>query len=221
MAGQLARIAREVERRTKTPLASAAIGQKVGRVIARYKVAKHFRLDIADGVFAWCRDHHTIAAEARLDGIYVLRTSEPATRLSAHDTVRTYKGLAQVERLFRTLKSLDIRVRPIRHRDADRVRAHIFLALLSAYLEWHLRRAWAPVLFDHETLAQDRTTRDPVAPAMPTPHARRKKGHPPHSRRPAAAQLRQPDCRARYLLPQHLPTQGGARHWMTGPWRSS
>jgi hypothetical protein len=171
----LENIVRQVARRTRTPLAAAEIGQKAGRVIARHKVAKHFRLDIVDGRFAWRRDPAAIAAEARLDGIYVIRTSEPASRLPAPETVRTYKGLAQVERLFRTLKGLDIRVRPIRHRDAQRVRAHIFLALLTAYLEWHLRRAWAPLLFDDETLEAARSTRDPVAPATPTPHAKRKK----------------------------------------------
>jgi hypothetical protein len=128
----LDKIAREVARRTKTPLAAAAIGQKVGRVIARYKVAKHYRLTIDDGVFAWRRDQAAIAAgprageglgplsptrpEARLDGIYVLRTSEPAARLSAADTVRTYKGLAQVERLFRTRKGIEILVRPLGRR---------------------------------------------------------------------------------------------------------
>jgi hypothetical protein len=171
----LDKIAREVQRRTKTPLAAATIGQKVGRVIARYKVAKHFRLSIGDGVFAYRRDQAAIAAEAALDGIYVLRTSEPETRLSAADTVRTYKGLAQVERLFRTLKGIEVLVRPIRHRDERRVRAHVFLCLLSAYLEWHLRRAWAPLLFDDDTLEQERRTRDPVAPATPTAHAQRKK----------------------------------------------
>lgn len=171
----LAKIARQVQRRTKTPLSAAAIGQKVGRVIARFKVAKHFRLDIADGAFAWRRGQEAIAAEARLDGIYVLRTSEPEARLSAEDTVRTYKDLAQVERLFRTLKGIEVLVRPIRHRDERRVRAHVFLCLLSAYLEWHLRRAWAPLLFEDDTLEQERQARDPVAPAKPTPHARRKK----------------------------------------------
>jgi hypothetical protein len=171
----LEKIVRQVARRTRTPLVAAEIGQKAGRVIARHKVAKHFRLDIGDGRFAWRRDPAAIAAEARLDGIYVIRTSEPASRLPAPEAVRTYKGLARVERLFRTLKGLDIRVRPIRHRDAQRVRAHIFLALLTAYLEWHLRRAWAPLLFDDETLEQDRRARDPVAPARPTPQARRKK----------------------------------------------
>lgn len=172
---ELEKIAREVARRTRTPLAAAEIGQKVGRAIARFKVAKHFVIEIGDGRFAYRHDEQAIAAEARLDGIYVIRTSEPEPRLSAEDTVRTYKGLAQIERLFRTLKGLDIRVRPIRHRDERRVRAHIFLCLLTAYLEWHLRRALAPLLFDDETLEHDRTTRDPVAPAKPTPHARRKK----------------------------------------------
>ena len=170
----LDRIAREVRRRIKTPLVAAAIGQKVGRVIDRFKVAKHFQLDIADGVFAYRRNPATIAAEARLDGIYVLRTSEPEARLAAADAVRTYKGLAQVERLFRTLKGLEVLVRPIRHRDEHRVRAHVLLCLLTGYLEWHLRRAWAPLLFDDDTLEQERSTRYPVAPATPTPHARRK-----------------------------------------------
>jgi len=172
---ELEKIARQVARRTRTPLTAAQIGQKVGRVIARYKVAKHFRLEIDDGRFTYRRDQQAIDTEARLDGIYVIRTSEPKTRLSAEDSVRTYKSLGQVERLFRTLKGLEVRVRPIHHRTPDRVRAHIFLALLTAYLEWHLRRAWAPLLFDDETLEQDRATRDPVAPAKPTPNARRKK----------------------------------------------
>jgi hypothetical protein len=168
-------IVRQVERRTKTPLGAAEIGQKVGRVIARFKVAKHFELEIDDGHFAYRRKQETIQAEAGLDGIYVIRTSEPATRLSSEDTVRAYKGLAQLERLFRSLKGLDILIRPIRHREERRVRAHIFLCLLAGYLEWHLRRAWAPLLFDDETLADDRKTRDPVAPARPTPAAKRKK----------------------------------------------
>ena len=168
-------IARQVARRTKTPLSGAEIGQKVGRVIARFKVAKHFEWDIADGRFAYRRNHETIQGEAALDGVYVIRTSEPEARLSAQDTVRAYKGLAQVEQLFRSLKGLDVLIRPIRHREERRVRAHIFLCLLAGYLEWHLRRAWAPLLFDDETLEQARKTRDPVAPAKPTPQAKRKK----------------------------------------------
>ena len=105
----------------------------------------------------------------------MLRTSEPATRLSSHDTVRTYKGLADVERWFRTLKGLEVRVRLIRHREERRVRAHLFICLLSGYVEWHLRRAVAPLLFDDETLDEARRTRDPVAAAEPTPRAREKK----------------------------------------------
>ena len=174
-AAGLERIAREAARRTRTPLDAAQLGHKVGRVIARHKMAKHFRWTVHDGRLVYERDQARIDAEARLDGIYVLRTSEPAERLSPEDTVRTYKGLADVERWFRTLKGLDIRVRPIRHRDERRVRAHLFVCLLAGYLEWHLRRAWAPLLFDDETLADDRRTRDPVAAAQPTARARHKK----------------------------------------------
>ena len=160
----LERIAREAARRTRTPLDAAQLGHKVGRVIARHKMAKHFRWAVHDGRLVHERDHARIDAEARLDGIYVLRTSEPAARLSPQDTVRTYKGLADIERWFRTLKGLDIRVR-----------AHLFLCLLAGYLEWHLRRAWAPLLFHDETLADAWRTRDPVAPAKPTARARHKK----------------------------------------------
>ena len=171
----LDKIARQVARRTKTPLSAAEIGQKVGRVIARFKVAKHFEVEIDDGRFAYRRKQQTIQAEAGLDGIYVIRTSEPAARLSAPDTVRAYKALAQVEQLFRSLKGLGVLIRPIRHRQERRVRAHIFLCLLAGHLQWHLRRAWAPLLFDDQSLARERKTRDPVAPARPTPEAKRKK----------------------------------------------
>ena len=171
----LEKIVREVERRTKTPLTESQIGAKVGRAINRYKVSKHFCIEIADGAFGFRRDEDAIAAEARLDGIYVIRTSEPRARLSADDTVRAYKGLTQVERLFRSLKGIEILIRPIHHREERRVRAHIFLCLMAGYLEWHLRRAWAPLLFDDQDLEQDRKTRDPVAPAEPSPGALRKK----------------------------------------------
>lgn len=171
----LAKIAREVQRRTKKPLDAAEIGQKVGRAITRFKVAKHFDIAIGYGQFAYRRLDEAIEAEARLDGIYVIRTSEPATRLSAENTVRTYKDLAKVEQLFRGLKGLDVLIRPIRHRDERRVRAHLFLCLLAGYLRWHLNEAWAPLLFKDQTLEQDRKTRDPVAPAKPTSKVRRKK----------------------------------------------
>ena len=184
----LARVAREAARRTRTPLGAAELGRKVGRVLEKHKMAKHFIWEVVDGRLAYRRNDETIAAEARLDGIYVLRTSEPEERLSAADTVRTYKGLADVERWFRALKGPEIRVRPIHHREERRVRAHLFVCLLAGYLEWHLRRALAPLLFDDETLAEARRTRDPVAKAEPTPRARWKKarrrtddGQPLHS----------------------------------------
>src|SRR5438046_4060289 len=117
----------------------------------------------------------TVEEEAKLDGIYVIRTSEPVERLSAADTVRSYKSLAQVERAFHTLKGVDLLIRPIRHRTEDRVPAHIFLCLLAYYVEWHLRRAWAPLLFEDEQLADLRRQRDPILPASCSPSAQQKK----------------------------------------------
>ena len=107
----------------------------MGRVLARHKVARHFRWEVHEGRLVYARDPERIEAEARLDGLYVLRTSEPARRLSPQDTVRTYKGLADVERWFRTLEGRDIRVRPIHHREERRVRAHLFVWLLAGYPE--------------------------------------------------------------------------------------
>jgi hypothetical protein len=110
-----------------------------------------------------------------LDGIYVLRTSEPKERLSAEETVRRYKSLSEVERAFRSLKGIDLLVRPIRHRREDRVPAHIFLCLLAYYVEWHLRRAWAPLLFEDEERREERKRRDPILPAKPSASAQEKK----------------------------------------------
>lgn len=168
-------IAREVDRRTNTPLLTDEIALKVGRVINQYKVGKHFSLHIEDGVFRWERDQDSIKREVALDGIYVIRTSEPKKRLSAEDTVRSYKNLARVEQVFRCFKGVDIRVRPIYHRDDPRVRAHVFLCMLAYYVEWHMRRELGSVLFDDEELIADRKTRDPVAKAKPSPSAKRKK----------------------------------------------
>ena len=192
----LGRIAREVARRTKTPLSAAQIGQKVGRVINRHKVGKHFEVVIADGQFSFQRREEAIAQEARLDGIYVIRTSEPESTLSAEEAVRSYKQLSQVERAFRTLKGLDLRIRPIHHHNETRVRAHIFLCLLAYYVEWHMREALAPLLFDDETLPVARRQRDPVLPARPSAAAQAKKveringdGLPIHSFRTLIAEL--------------------------------
>jgi transposase len=141
-----------------------AIGLRVGRVINQYKVAKHFELAIGDRAFTFQRKLESIAAEAALDGVYIIRTSIGAAQMKAADCVRNYKALANVERAFRSLKTIDLKVRPIHHRTADRVRAHIFLCLLAYYVEWHLREAWRELMFA-DVDQQAKATRDPVAPA--------------------------------------------------------
>jgi transposase len=170
---ELEKITHQVARRTRTPLTESEIALKVGRVLNRYKMAKHFTLTIAAGQFRWARHSESIQREMQLDGLYVIRTSEP--ELSAPDAVRYYKSLAQVEQAFRCLKGLDLRVRPIHHRTEDHVRSHIFLCLLAYYVEWHLRQCWAPLLFADEALPQDRKTRDPVATAQPSAAVKAKK----------------------------------------------
>ena len=171
----LSRIGKEVERRTQKPLTATEIALKVGKVLGHYKMGQHFQHTIEDGKLSWSRRVQTIAEEAKLDGIYVIRTSEKAEQLSAADAVRGYKSLAQVERAFRSLKGLDLLIRPIRHRTEERVPAHIFLCMLAYYLEWHLRRVWAPLLFEDEELPQQRQRRDPVLPASSSESAQAKK----------------------------------------------
>jgi transposase len=171
----LSRIGKEVERRKKTPLVATAIALKVGRVLGRYKMGKHFEHSIEDGKLSWSRREQSIAEEAKVDGIYVIRTSEAAEQLSAADTVRSYKSLAQVERAFRSWKGMDLLIRPIRHRTEERVPAHIFLCLLAYYVEWHLRRVWAPLLFEDEQLPDQRQRRDPILPATSSESAQAKK----------------------------------------------
>jgi transposase len=141
-----------------------AIGLRVGKIINQYQVAKHFALTITEATLSWARRQDSIASEAALDGVYIVRTSVPATQMDAADCVRNYKALANVERAFRSLKTIDLKVRPIHHRTADRVRAHIFLCTLAYYVEWHLREAWRELLFA-DTEQQAKATRDPVAPA--------------------------------------------------------
>ena len=148
-----------------TKLAGAdKIGLRVGKVINQYKVAKHFELTIGEASFSFQRKHESIAAEAALDGIYIIRTSVAAAQMDAADCVRNYKALANVERAFRSLKTVDLKVRPIHHRTADRVRAHIFLCMLAYYVDWHMREAWRELMFA-DTDQQAKATRDPVAPA--------------------------------------------------------
>jgi transposase len=172
----LAKIAKQVARRTKKPLKESEIAIKAGKVFERYKMGKHYTYTIGNGLFQWARNEESIAQEAKLDGIYVIRTNEPKERLSAEDTVRSYKSLSQVERAFRCLKGVfDVLVRPIRHRTEDRVPAHFFLCLLAYYVEWHMRRVLAPILFEDEELPENRKRRDPILPAKPSESARRKK----------------------------------------------
>lgn len=140
------------------------IGVRVGKVLHQYKVAKHFELDITADAFSFTRNTQSIATEAALDGLYIIRTSLAAAQADDAQCVRYYKLLAQVERGFRSLKSIDLHVRPIHHRLPDRVRAHIFLCMLAYYVEWHLREAWRELMFADEDQAAKRT-RDPVAPA--------------------------------------------------------
>jgi transposase len=192
----LRRLAAEVSRRKQKPLSQTEIALKAGKLINRYKVAKHFQLSIRDNFFAWVRRSAAIAREEQLDGIYVIRTSEPRRRLKAAESVRSYKRLSQVEQAFRSLKGTDLMVRPIYHRVAPRVRAHIFLCMLAYYVEWHIRRAWAPLLFAEEELEAARAERDPVAAAEPSEAAAQKKqtkrnaaGTPVHSFRTLLAEL--------------------------------
>jgi transposase len=151
------------------------IGLRVGKVIGKYKVAKHFRIEISDAGFRYQRKAESIEEEAALDGIYILRTDVPREALSTDDAVRSYKGLSLVERAFRSFKSIDLKVRPIHHHLADRVRAHVFLCMLAYYVEWHMRQALAPVLFDEDDRAAAEAARKSVVqPAQRSPKAKAK-----------------------------------------------
>jgi hypothetical protein len=168
----LAGIAARVDRGTLT--GTDKIGEAYGKVVGKYKVGKHFHRDITDTTFTYQRDHASIDAEARLDGIYVLRTSVPATDLDAAGVVTGYKNLANVERDFRSIKTDDLDLRPIHHRLTERVQAHVLICLLACYLIWHLRKAWAPMTFtDEHPPHRD----NPVAAAQRSEHADAKAAH--------------------------------------------
>ena len=143
----------------------------------RYKVGKHFDTESTDDGFSWARNEGRIAEEAALDGIYVIRTNVPAADLGAEEAVRSYKSLSRVERAFRSYKTVDLKVRPVHHRLEGRVRAHVFLCMLAYHVEWHMRRALAPLLFDDDDPAAAEAARaSPVSPARPSPSARAKAG---------------------------------------------
>ena len=151
------------------------IGLRVGRIINRYKMAKHFELEIGEERFSFTRKQRQIDAEAALDGLYVLRTNVPADKLNEVQTVRSYKSLSNVERAFRSIKTLDLHVRPIFHYSEERVRAHVFLCMLAYYVEWHMRQALKPMLHDDEELCVQREANpNPVAPTARSAGAKRK-----------------------------------------------
>jgi hypothetical protein len=187
----LAEIAARVERGTLT--GADQIGLAVGPALKRYRVKKHFEVEITDTSFSFKRKTERIEAEAALDGIYVLRTSVSAETLPTADVVRSYKGLEEVERAFGTFKGPELEIRPIHHRLEDRVRAHVLLCTLAYYLTWHLKEAWAPLLFKDD---QPPLAPDPVAKASRSPAAKRKAktkrtatGEPCHSYRSLIAEL--------------------------------
>jgi hypothetical protein len=187
----LADIAQRVERGTLT--GADQIGLAAGPALKRYKVKKHFAVHITDTTLTYQRKSEQIQTEAALDGIYVLRTNVQDTELSTGEVVRSYKGLEQVERAFRTFKGPELEIRPIHHHLEDRVRAHVFLCMLAYYLTWHLRHAWAPLLFADENPP---TQPDPVAKATRSPQAQHKArtkrtttGEPCHSYKSLLAEL--------------------------------
>jgi hypothetical protein len=193
----LKKIQKRIDRKRKPLRGANEIGLAVGKVIGRRKVAKHFDLTITDDSLSFTRDDAAIAKEGALDGFYVLRTNVPAEAINTADTVRAYKSLARVERAFRCLKTTDLDIRPIYHWVSPRVRAHVFLCMLAYYLEWHMRQALAPMLFDdHDRAAGEALRSSPVAKAKPSPAAKRKvnkkhtdDGLPVHSFRTLLADL--------------------------------
>jgi hypothetical protein len=171
----LAKLQARVQR-PKNPLRGAAeIGTALGAVLGRRKMGKHFTTTITDKSFSFTRDDTAITAEAALDGIYVVRTNLTAEQSDAANTVRAYKNLAVVERAFRSLKTVDLELRPVYHWTAPRVRAHVLLCMLAYYLEWHMRQSLAPLLFDdHDPIGREAQRTSPVAKAKPSTAAHEK-----------------------------------------------
>ncbi|MEK0339973.1 MAG: IS1634 family transposase, partial [Nitrosopumilus sp.] len=172
---EFAKIAEATTRKTRPLAGTDKIALRVGQVRNKYKVAKHFEVEITDDSFRYARKLEQIEEEAALDGFYVIRTNVAPKKLGAEEVVRIYKGLSVVERAFRSMKTMDLKIRPIHHRLAKRVRAHVLLCMLAYYVEWHMREALAPVLFDdHERAAARRARTSNVAPARRSDAARRK-----------------------------------------------
>jgi Transposase DDE domain len=171
----LAKIAAATQRQRRPLRGAPAIALRVGRVIGRFHMAKHFELAITDTSLSWQRRHEAIADEAALDGLYVIRTSVSAEQLDAAAAVAAYKSLSNVERAFRSIKTVDLQVRPVFHYSAQRVRAHVFLCMLAYYVEWHMRERLKPMLFDDEYLDEASASRpSPVLKALRSEHAKHK-----------------------------------------------
>ena len=213
--------------REKRPLTGREhIALRVGRGMGKYKMAKHFHLHITDHSFRYTRNPDSIAREAALDGLYIVRTSLPPSDLDAPGTVTAYKSLSRVERAFRCLKTVDLKVRPVHHYAPNRVRAHVLLCMLAYYLEWHMRRSLAPLLFDdHDPASAQRSSS--VAPATTSPAAQKKArtkrtddGSPVHSFRTLLDDLatiaknrltpRLPGAQTFNLITRPTPLQGKA-----------
>jgi hypothetical protein len=172
---ELQQIADATQRPKNRLCGKVQIALRVGKIINRFKMEKHFVTAITESSFSFERNPTTIAAEAALDGLYVIRTNVPVAELPAEDAVRSYKRLSTVERAFRSCKTVDLHVRPIYHQLPERVRAHVFLCMLAYYVEWHMRQKLAPVLFDDEDPAAGEELRSSVvAPAQRSPSALRK-----------------------------------------------
>jgi hypothetical protein len=230
---ELEKISKAVARERRPLRGEAAIGVRVGRVLGRFKMAKHFHYEITDTGFRFERDPESIGDEATLDGIYVIRTTVPKEQMTAEAAVEAYKSLSQVERAFRCTKT-DLDVRPLRHHTEPRVRAHVFLCMLAYYVEWHLRRSLAPLLFqDHDRAAAAAARANVVAKAEISPAARQKKarrktedGLPVHSFRTLLTDLATA-TRARVRVGGHAfhkpaqltPLQERAFQLMEVPWR--
>jgi len=194
---QLNRLVAATQRKRQPLRGKQEIGLAVGKVLGRYKMGKHFQLSIEEQSFRWERKPASIEREAALDGIYVIRTSVPAGALSSAQVVGRYKSLATVERAFRSLKSVDLKVRPIYHHQAGRVKAHVLLCVLAYYVEWHMRRVLAPMLFDDEDRENAQALRTSIVAPAPRSQAAQKKaasqqtseGLPVHSFRTLLADL--------------------------------
>lgn len=189
----------EATKRAKRPFrGKERIALRVGKVLGRYKMGKHFHCEFEEKQFRFQRIQASIDQESELDGVYVIRTNVAAAEASSEDAVRYYKGLSKVEQAFRSLKSVDLKVRPIHHRTENRVRAHVFLCMLAYYVEWHMRRSLAPMLFDDSDPAAGEALRGSVvAPAQRSPQAKQKartkrtdEGTPVHSFRTLLEDLR-------------------------------